>query len=170
MGVTIHFEGQLFNEAAFRALVETTRTFARENGWPTEPLRSRNAKLLRVRDEVDWNYDGPVKGIRVFPHDDCEPIRLEFDSYLYIQEYTKTQFAGATIHLRVLDLLALIQPFFSTFSVNDEGEYWETRDLTVLVEHMNRTQEVIEDILREDPSAAMKVKTPEGRIIDLIRS
>jgi len=170
LGVTIHFEGQLFNEAAFRALLETTRTFARENGWPTEPLRSKSAKLLRVRDEVDWNYDGPVKGIRVFPHNDCEPIRLEFDCYLYIQEYTKTQFAGATIHLKVLDLLALIQPFFSTFSVNDEGEYWETRDLTVLVEHMNRTQEVIEDILREDPLAAMKVKTPEGRIIDLIRS
>jgi len=170
LGVTIHFEGQLFNEAAFSALLETTSTFARQNGWPTEPLKSKNAKLLRVRDEVDWDYCGPVKGIRIFPHDDCDPIRLEFDSDLYIQDYTKTQFAGATIHLKVLELLALIQPFFSTFSVKDEGEYWETRNLTVLVEHMNSTQQVIEDMLREDPSAAMKVKTPEGRIIDLIQS
>ena len=168
--MTIHFEGQLFNDGAFSALIDAASAFAKENGWRTELLESPNATLLRVRDEADWDYVGPVKGIQVFPHDDCDPIRLEFDRDLYIQEYTKTQFAGATIHLRVLDLLALIQPFFSTFSVDDEGEYWETRDLTVLVEHMNRTKEVIEDILREDPSAAMKVKTPDGRIIDLIRS
>jgi hypothetical protein len=72
--------------------------------------------------------------------------------------------------LKVLDLLALLQPFFSTFSINDEGEYWETKNLTTLMEHMHRTQQVIEDMLREDPSAAMKVKTPDGRIIDLIQS
>jgi len=63
-----------------------------------------------------------------------------------------------------------VRPFFSTFSINDEGEYWETKDMTVLVEHMNTTQQAIEDMLREDPSSAMKVKTPEGRIIDLIQS
>ncbi len=170
MGVTIHFEGQLFNDAAFGSLIDTARAFAKEKGWQSELFESPNVTRLRVRDESDWDYCGPVKGIQLLAHDDCDPIRLEFDRDLYIQEYTKTQFAGAIIHLKVLDLLALIQPFFSTFSVNDEGEYWQTRDLKVLMEHMNRTQEAIEDILREDPSAAMKVKTPEGRIIDLIRS
>ena len=170
MGVTIHFEGQLFNEAAFRGLIETASAFAKEIGWQSQLLEFPSATLLRVRDESDWDYCGPVKGIQLFAHHDCDPIRLEFDRDLYIQEYTKTQFAGVTIHLKVLDLLALIQPFFSTFSVNDEGEYWKTRDLTILQEHMNRTLEVIQDILREDPSAATKVKTPEGRIIDLIRS
>jgi hypothetical protein len=38
------------------------------------------------------------------------------------------------------------------------------------MEHMHRTQQVIEDMLRKDPSAAMKVKTADGRIIDLIQS
>jgi len=170
LGVTIHFEGQLFNEAAFRGLIETASAFAKEIGWQIEVLESSSATLLRVRDESNWDYCGPVKGIQLFAHDDCDPIRLEFDRDLYIQEYTKTQFAGVTIHLKILDLLVLIQPFFTTFSVNDEGEYWETKDLTILQEHMNRTQKVIENILREDPSAATKVKTSKGRIIDLIRS
>lgn len=168
--MTIHFEGQLFNDYAFSALIDAASNFAKENGWRSELLESPNATLLRVREEANWDYVGPVKGIQVFPHDDCDPIRLEFDHDLYIQEYTKTQFAGPDIHLKVLDLLTLIQPFFSTFSISDEGEYWETRNLTVLVEHMNTTQQVIEDMLRQDPSAAMKVKTPDGRIIDLIES
>jgi len=170
LGVTIHFEGRLFNDGAFSALIDAVSAFAKENGWRSELLESPNATLLRVRDETDWDYVGPVKGIQVFPHDDCDPIRLEFDQDLYVQEYTKTQFAGPNIHLKVLDLLALVRPFFSTFSINDEGEYWETKDMTVLVEHMNTTQQAIEDMLREDPSSAMKVKTPEGRIIDLIQS
>lgn len=170
MGVTIHFEGQLLNEGAFSALIDAASTFAKENGWGKELFELPNVTLLRVRDEADWDYVGPVKGIQVFPHDDCDPIRLEFDRDLYIQEYTKTQFAGSNIHLKVLDLLALLQPFFSTFRINDEGEYWETKNLTTLMEHMHRTQQVIEDMLREDPSAAMKVKTPDGRIIDLIQS
>lgn len=166
--MTVHFEGQLFNDGSFSALIDAVSAFAKENGWRSELIESPNTTLLRVRDEADWDYVGPVKGVQVFPHDDCDPIRLEFDRDLYIQEYTKTQFAGPNIHVKVLDLLALIQPFFSTFSINDEGEYWETRDPSVLTEHMNRTREVIEGILREDPSATIKVKTPEGRIIDFI--
>ncbi|HEX3094900.1 MAG TPA: hypothetical protein VHW72_19840 [Candidatus Angelobacter sp.] len=88
MGVTIHFEGQLLDDGAFSALIEAATTFAKE--WVAErTLRVAKCTLLRVRDEADWDYVGPVKGIQVFPHDDCDPIRLEFDRDLYIQQYTK---------------------------------------------------------------------------------
>ena len=76
---------------------------------------------------------------------------------------------GAEIHLKVLELLTAIKPFFSTFKIEDEGEYWETGDLRLLTEHMDQIQNVIEEELQKDPSARTKFKTPSGRMIDLMR-
>ena len=70
--------------------------------------------------------------------------------------------------MKVVDLLRAIQPFFRKLKVEDEGEYWETNDQTILAAHMDRTREVIEDELRKNPSAQMKVKTPSRKIMDLI--
>jgi hypothetical protein len=94
----------------------------------------------------------------LYIHEDCDTVRLEFDRDLYIQEFTKTQFAGIDCHLKVVDLLRAIQPFFRELKVEDEGEFWETKDRAVLVEHMEWSRRVIEDELRKNPSAQMKVK------------
>ncbi len=168
MGVTIHFEGQLKGEAAYQGLISTASSFAKKENCPAEVIESAEATLLRVRDEQDCDYTGPVKGIALHIHEDCDPVRLEFDRDLYVQEFTKTQFAGVECHLKVVDLLRAIQPFFRNLKVEDEGEYWETNDHTILAAHMDRTREVIEDELRKNPSAQMKVKTPSGKIMDLI--
>jgi hypothetical protein len=95
-------------------------------------------------------------------------VRLEFDRDLYIQEFTKTQFAGVECHLKVVGLLRAIRPFFRELEVEDEGEFWETNDQAILVAHMDRTRKVIEEELRKNPSAQMKVKSPDGKIMDLI--
>lgn len=95
-------------------------------------------------------------------------MHLEFDRDLYLQEFTKTQFAGVQIHLGVLKLLKAIQPLFRNLKVEDEGEWWETKDTQILTEHFSRSQRAIEAELRKTPSAQMKVKDPSGRIMDLI--
>ena len=102
MGVTIHFKGQLRDEDAYLRVIDAATSFATEQRWPSEPIKSEQIKLLRVTDdEQDWDYVGPVKGIALYPGEDCEPVRLAFDAELYVQEYTKTQFAGVTAHVRV---------------------------------------------------------------------
>jgi hypothetical protein len=168
MGVTIHYEGQLTSEAAYQELVGLVSSIAEAEGWSTEPIASDKVTLQRVRDEKDWDYTGPVKGIVVYLHEDCDPVRLEFDRDLYLQEFTKTQFGGVEVHIDVLKLLKAIQPFFRSLKVEDEGEWWETKDTQVLREHFDRSQKAIEAELRKTPSAQMKVKTPSGRIMDLI--
>jgi hypothetical protein len=168
MGVTIHFEGQLTDQVAFQKLIEAAVEFARNLGWKTELIDSEQYTLSRVRDEKELNYVGPVHGVALYPHADCDPVRLEFDRDLYIQEFTKTQFAGISTHLSILQLLKAVKPYFRNLKVEDEGEYWETEDVRVLGEHFSRTQEVIDAELRKDPSARMKVKTPEGRILDIL--
>ena len=45
------------------------------------------ATLTRVRDEQDWDYVGPVKGVVISTDEDCDHVRLEFDSDLYAQEF-----------------------------------------------------------------------------------
>jgi len=168
MGVTIHFEGQLRSEAAYQDVVESASSIAGAKGWSTESIASDKVTLLRVRDEQDWNYTGPVKGIVVYLHEDCDPLRLEFDRDLYVQEFIKTQFAGVQIHIDVLKLLKAIEPFFRHLKVEDEGEWWESEDTSILAEHFSRSQQAIEAELRRTPSAQMKVKTPDGRIMDFL--
>jgi len=168
MGVTIHFEGQLIDEKAYQGLMELVSSTAKVEGWQTESIESKEVTLLRVRDEQDWDYTGPAKGVTVYLHEDCDPVRLEFDRDLYVQEFAKTQFAGIPIHLKVLELLKAITPYFHELKVEDEGEYWETGNLRVLSSQIDRSKRAIESELEKCPSGRIKVKTPSGRIMDFI--
>ena len=116
MGVTIHFEGQLIGEHAYDAVGRLARDFAREKHWPVTDIPAAQRELQRVRNEQDWDYVGVTRGLQLLPHPDCEPLRLEFDEQLYIQEYTKTQFAPVDVHVEIASFLHLIQPQFATFS------------------------------------------------------
>jgi hypothetical protein len=99
MWVTIHFEGRLRKGAAMADLLQFARQFALERGWETDEINQANVKLLRVdENERPCDYVGPVSGLKLIPGNDCEPIKLEFDNALYVQEWTKTQFAGAEMH------------------------------------------------------------------------
>ena len=168
MGVTIHFEGQLFDEKAYQDLMAFVSSTANLDGWRTEPIESRRVTLVRVRNEQDCDYTGPVKGMAIYLHEDCDPVRLEFDENLYVQDYTKTQFAGADWHLRVVGLLKAIQPYFRELKVDDEGEYWDTGDITVLNGHIQTSKRAIQKLFDENPGAKMKVKMPHGKFIDLV--
>lgn len=53
MGVTIHFDGQLPGEDAFRSLVSTAVGFATSREWLTELIQAEQATLLRVRDNEE---------------------------------------------------------------------------------------------------------------------
>jgi hypothetical protein len=168
MGVTIHFEGSLRSAEALDRLLATARQFARANGWPVEEIDSPEVTLQRVRGEEDWDYVGPVRGVALLPGPDCDPVRLELDRDLYIQEYTKTQFAGAETHEKVVELLRSIEPFFLDLSVQDEGELWETGDREALEAHLAACDRALEDFLASNPPARRKVRLEDGRILDFL--
>jgi hypothetical protein len=169
MGVTIHFEGRVRDRAAMTDLLQFARRFALERGWMTDDINEANAKLLRVdENERDCDYLGPVSGLELNPGNDCEPIKLEFDNQLYVQEWTKTQFAGAEMHQTICGFLHAIEPYFETFKVNDEAEFWETGDVELLEKYLADCDRFIEEHLQEHPTAKVKVKEPTGRIVDMI--
>jgi len=169
MGVTIHFEGRVRDRAAMAHLLQFAQRFASERGWVTDEINEAKVELLCVdENEKDCDYLGPVSGLKLIPGNDCEPIKLEFDSDLYVQEWTKTQFAGAEIHLTVCGFLHAIEPYFETFKVNDEAEYWDTGDIEQLKKYLADCDRFIKEHLREHPTAKVKVTEPTGRIVDVI--
>jgi hypothetical protein len=169
MGVTIHFEGRLRNRAAMADLLRFARQFAEERGWLTDEIAEANVKLLRVdENEKDWDYVGPVSGLKLLPGNDCEPINLEFDKNLYLQEWTKTQFAGAEMHVTICNFFRAIGHYFETFRVNDESEYWDTGDVALLKSYLANCDRSISEHLKEHPTAKVKVREPDGRITDVI--
>lgn len=169
MGVTIHFKGRVRDSAAMAELMQFARRFALEHGWVTNEIKEANVTLARVDEsERECDYIGPVSGLKLFPPNDCEPIKLEFDNNSYVQEWTKTQFAGAETHRTICDFLHSIEPYFETIEVNDEAEYWNTGDIELLKKYLADCDSVIREHLREHPTAKVKVKTPTGRIVDMI--
>ena len=58
MGVTIHFEGTLRDEAAFEHVIRSARTLAEQEGWKSEDIAENIATLWRVRNEEDSEYTG----------------------------------------------------------------------------------------------------------------
>jgi hypothetical protein len=168
MGVTIHLEGKLKDHASLEALVRAADAFARARGWRVAAISEMEAHLARVRDEQDWDYEGPTSGIEILPHERCDPLRLEFDADLYIQEYTKTQFAGPSVHQEVIALLREIAPRFETLYVDDEGEYWDTGDAALLTKHIETCNRALADELRRHPRAEGPVQIAAGRWVDII--
>lgn len=150
MGVTIHYSGTLANPAKAEALF-------------------KEASVLAT--ELDWEFtitDAPVTGVTVYPHPDCEPLTLNPDENGLVENWVKTQFAGPVIHIQIMDFLARIAPYFADLMVEDEAEYWETRDRTILEGHFSQINEILHDMQKDNPSARVQVRQPSGRIVDII--
>ena len=52
--------------------------------------------------------------------------------------------------------------------MDDEGEFWDTGDTAILDDHIQTSKRMIQKVFDENPGAKMKVKEPDGKIIDLI--
>jgi hypothetical protein len=168
MGVTIHFEGTLCDHAACERVVHTARKLAEQEGWEWQVINENATILRRVRNEKDDDYTGPTRGIVVYPHENSEPLRLEFDRDLFVQEYIKTQFAPVEAHVKVIRLLKEIAPQFVQLAVDDEGEYWDTQDVDALAVHLEACFRVIEEQLSSRSDLQGPVRLANGRIADLV--
>ena len=169
MGVTIHFQGRLKAQNSLAECLELAKRFSDERNWHFKPIDNPEVTLLRVREEEEWTYWGPVSGIEIQPHCDSEPLRLEFDSDLYVQDYIKTQFAPFDVHVQVCELLHLLDSFFEDLKVEDEGEYFQTNDLSLLTKYRDDVSEVINEYLA-NPKNSGPIRLDSGRIVDVIKN
>ncbi len=168
MGVTIHFEGQLSSSNNFDKVIDVSKKFAELNHWEYFIFQEDNKLLERIKDEQDWNYEGSTKGIQLQPDSNSDPFILEFDENLYVQEFCKTQFADLSVHILIINFLKQIQPYFDNFTVDDEGEYWDTFDVKLLQQHVDNCNHASDEMKRENNKMNGPFRLKNGRIIDLM--
>jgi hypothetical protein len=168
MGVTIHFEGRLKSKRDFDDVIAKAIGFAKRRSSEVVVLDNPNKILKRVKDEKEWDYEGPVCGIQIQPHENSDPLFLEFDEDLYIQEFCKTQFSGISNHIDIAEFLRDIQPHFYNLSVTDEGEFWETSDIKVLERKFEDFFVAFDNAMEENPKLRGPLRMDDGRIVDLM--
>jgi len=158
MGTTIHFKGRLSSRDALATVESIGRAFASEHHWQLQPAPQIDAA------------GALQQGFIYFPHPDCEPLHLVFNEALVVDDFVKTQFAGASVHVAVVQFLRAIAPHFSSLDVFDEGGYWDTSDERALLDSMSGIDRRLTDQLNAFPGSVAAVREPNGRITDLYRA
>ncbi len=167
-GVTIHYEGAATSPDAVVKILAAVTAFAKKNRWKVEDVSAAKGTLKRVIDEKDKDYEGRITGIVVRVSDNCEPLHFQFGDDLFMQDYVKTQFAGADVHIQIVQLLDSLRPMFRKITVDDEGEYWDTHDRAVLEGHISKINLIIEEEKKKNPKLQGPVRLDSGRMLDLV--
>jgi len=154
MGITLHYNGILCHNTSLSELIrETLAVVKRLPGWGAHVF-----KEAFPSESVSPGDDG-IYGL-LFYAPESEPVYLTFDSTRQLRmwlldsrnakeaqlplsgnnqlikgAFTKTQYAGPEVHMRIVDLLRkLSEKYFEHFEMIDESGYWENRNATLLRE------------------------------------
>ncbi len=169
MGITIHFTARVTDPSHSASAIAAAEASAHRRGWAAERFANANATLQRSDAGREWEYTGATTGVRITPHEACEPLTFEFDADGVCQDYVKTQFAGPAIHMAVVDLLRDVEPSLASLEVFDEGDYWNTQDTARVTGLFADVDVQLKQSLASDSKNVGPVQLENGRIVDLIR-
>lgn len=180
MGVCINYRGTLKSPKKVFEFIEEIEDICKILEWRytiidedwTKPsdIRFTNDPITQELEIVGNAY---LKGI-IFTPPDCESMQFLFDDKgkmtdltqkaiensfkkeRSVYQWTKTQFAGAEVHITLIGLLKYIKKaYMPNLTVKDEGEYWETENRELLEQNMgiiNSAIEIIEGIAQNSDS------------------
>jgi hypothetical protein len=154
MGITIHYAGRLRKASDLAEFLALAEELAGKRQWDFQ----------RFHDSHERHGTEFV----CYPDPDCEPLRFEFSQRGRFSGWVKSQFAGPETHIEVIGFLREIQPHLGKFGVQDEGEYWETKNEETLRWHIAKINELIQEIVDKDPTIRARVRMPDGLMIDCI--
>ena len=173
-GITIHFKGSVAESSAVDKIAEKACAVAQSNQWSCdrlsgEDIRRADGITAKYIAESDMSADlSGAKGVVIKPHEMSEPLYLVFSASGHLTNFIKTQFAGVEVHVKVIELLQEVKPFFTTLEIEDEGGYAQTKDKQRLAREMESVTTMMEKIKREHSDAHGPIKRPDGRILDLV--
>ena len=169
MGITVHFTGRVSDPSRVDAAIAAAVVAAERQGWAAQRFEKTAATLRRSSMGREWEYSGPTRGVVITPHEQSDPLSLEFDGDGVVQDFVKTQFAGPETHMAVIALLRELQPTFDAFEVVDEGEYWDTGDREQLTRHIVACNAQLVDYLRRNDKLRGPIRLENGRMLDLVQ-
>ena len=162
MGITIFASGKIESASDIPRLIDDLKRVAGERNWKyhvvDDDFETRPDAALTHRDSGGRTaavIKGSLglKGLILNVGPGAEPLSVLFDRSGVLTDMLsqlswieskgqgerfsicKTQFAGIDSHIRVIEVLdGLKQSYIPGLVVNDEGEYWESRDKRILAE------------------------------------
>lgn len=164
MGLTLHYKGRFGNPELLQSMIEEVEDIVQIYKWR---YTINNTSFPKGSFNTN-DHDKKVYGISFTPPE-CETVSLCFLSngrmscssllkfygdstdktsqeFLYMVS-VKTQFAGWGMHLFIVSLLKyLSKKYFSEFTVNDEGHYWETNDEEILKQNFSRYTTLLDSV------------------------
>lgn len=162
MGLSIHYSGSFNAKASLQAMIEEVKDIAEIHKWRYHVFDDEFPADSPGKAEYTQNIYGIC-----FTPPECEtvwlcflsngkmssPSHLQFfgnstnkeeQEYLYMLS-VKTQYAGIEIHKLVIHLLKYLSgKYLQDFTLNDEGQYWETGDEKLLQDTFKRYTALIE--------------------------
>jgi hypothetical protein len=195
MGVTIHYRGKIDNLAKLPDLIGELTDIAEWMGWQTSRIdddwpATPNPRLVHRNGRATIEGELGLKGIVLRPGGECESLEFLFDQKGYLRSVmgmvmiadgslrpedallsTKTRFAGAEVHIRIVGVLKYIaKKYISGLEVNDEGGYWETGDRTELERRIGFIQRQLDHLERtlRSPRVADYANATADELVELI--
>ncbi len=185
MGLTFHYQGTIKETKRITDLTDEVSDICETMGWRYQ-TRNFEFKLdAHVMQHIGFENHSKIKltGIMFCPHPKSEwvylyftekgqltsPATLQFvdttiDPEFIFSAFTKTQHAGPEVHIAILKLLDYLNKKYKlSLAINDEGEYWETKDEVRLKNNFERNG-VLNDIVAHalDGAEVTPAMTPLG--------
>ncbi|MDZ4708005.1 MAG: hypothetical protein SH818_06340 [Saprospiraceae bacterium] len=191
MGLTLHYRGRFKAQAALPEMIAEVKNIAEVNSWRYTIFNEEFPEPELQSNPIQETLYGMIMNIP-----QCEPVFLCFASDLHLvnpvwlepasqgqledQEmlylvFTKTQYAGAEIHKKIVHLLKYIsQKYFDDFIVADDGQYWETGDPLILDQQFKQYNQYLSAVQTSIGSMPASVnESPDelvNRIVQLLKN
>jgi hypothetical protein len=156
MGITIHYRFRVRSKDAAKHVVRVAKELAVKLGM--EIRREEELSLLvspHPKSETISVAFRQWKDVQaVTEWDYCREALQDVSKALHEKDYvsadfTKTQFAGLAIHVRVAEFLRIVASMCSLAYVSDEADYYETRDTAKASENFSESTEMMKKLSKQ---------------------
>ena len=152
MGLSIHYSGYIQKRELLNALIEEVQDICETLEWHTHIFDDDEIKGISFAPEgsesvfLTFNHEGrTLSPLNILNKEIYDDIRIPKETIFTTS--TKTQYAGAEAHIAIIKLLKhLSKKYLKDFTLNDEGNYWETGDEKILRQQFSRYEAAM-DIL-----------------------
>jgi hypothetical protein len=174
-GITIHYEGRADGASSIEKMAAAVCEKASQFGWACKSISGRQIGesdqiTAKFVSELEGGPDlGNARGIVVYPHPMCEPLYLVAGPSGRMKNFVKTQFAGAEVHVKVVEILEVAKANLVSLQLEDESGFADSKDRKKLESELEGVHLMMAKIQRENSGVRGPVKRPDGRILDLVR-
>ena len=149
MGLSIHYSGILRDKKLLAHLIEEVKEISETLDWTPHIIDDKDLKGIAFAPE------GSEPVFLTFDHNNrlLSPMNIlvkeiydgvRFDKELMFTTSTKTQYAGPDAHIAIIKLLKHISAkYLESFTLSDEGNYWETGDEKILNAQFKKYEEAL---------------------------